>query len=456
MESTKLQWITHASCLICYNDYFLITDPWYCKKAFTSWTVKPPPVINPKLIIDLTKTGKFGFLISHHHFDHYDIDFIKKCDKNTPIFITDFCENKEENLPEVKCLYESLKTHCNMENIIEIPIGEEHFCNFGSFKLRSLRREKPYTIDGIITIESPDCFIVHAADCWGIKEDSYAGRILKKIKPDNLPSIYMGQAGTASGWPLIYSCYEEEEKEMILKNKTKNMLLNIKETCETFNFTKALGYAHLSYVYANGIDFFTKYNYIPAQGKISNEIVNSKDLFLDIQPSSIVIPSDNFNIINLIPTIDFAKYFEDNMTSTPINEYNFTPYFKEKLDDWLNTFVTFVNENVNNGVVNEDDIDLVFIIKICNNNNSDEILYENSVSFINSKREKTLKCNENIIGNIINGIIPFKDLGVGYLGEFSRTPKEYYNSMFLMLLSNHSHKYFNCNVIDSEDYEHQE
>lgn len=455
MDVTKLQWITHASCLICYDNYFLITDPWYFKKAFTSWTVKPPPIINPKLIIDLTKTGKFGFLISHHHFDHYDINFIKECDKSTPIFITDFCENKEEDLPEVKSLHDSLIKHCNMTNIIEIPTGENYFHEFGPFKLRSLRREKPYTIDGILTVETPDCFIMHCADCWGIKENSYAGRVLKKIKPSHLPSIYMGQAGTASGWPLIYSCYDEEEKKVILKNKTKKMIKNIYETCKTFKIDKALGYAHLSYVYANGIDYFDKYKYTPIKGKEANDIIND-NIFLDIQPSSIVFPSDNFNIINLIPTIDFANYFEDNMTSTQIKKYNFTPYFKEKLDDWLQMFVPYVNKNLDNGVVNENDIDLVFTIKICKNDNSDEILYENSVNFINSKREKTLKCNENIIGNIINGVIPFKDLGVGYLGEFSRKPKEYYNSMFLMLLSGFSHNYFNCNVIDSEDYENQE
>ena len=453
--STKLQWITHASCLICHNDYFLITDTWYCKKAFTSWTVKPPPIINPKLIIDLTKTGKFGFLISHHHFDHYDIEFIKKCDKNTPIFITDFCENKEEDLPEVDCLYNSLTEHCKMKNIIEIPIGEKFYHQFGPFKLRSLRRPKPYTIDGIITVESPDCFIMHCADCWGIKEDSYPGRILKKIKPSHLPSIYMGQAGTASGWPLIYTCYDEEEKKIILKNKTKKMITNIYETCKIFKIDKALGYAHLSYVYANGIDFFSKYNYTPIKGKEANEIINDT-IFLDMQPSSIVIPSNNFSIINLIPTIDFANYFDDNMKTTSINEYNYSNFFKEKLDDWLDTFVSFVNKNLNNGMVVKNDIDLVFTVKICKNNNSDEILYEKNVSFINSKREKMMKCTENIIGNLIHGNIPFKDLGVGYLAEFSRKPKEYYNDIFLMLLNIHSHKYFNCNIIDSEEYEHQE
>jgi hypothetical protein len=454
MDNTKLQWITHASCLICYNDYFLITDPWYLKKAFTSWTVKPPPILNPKLIIDLTKTGKLGFLISHHHFDHYDIEFIKKCDKDTPIFITDFSENKEENLPKVKCLYNSLIEHCKMNNIIEIQIGEQYFHNFGPFKLRALRRPRPYTIDGIITVETPDCFIMHCADCWGIKEDSYAGRILKKIKPNNLPSIFMGQAGTASGWPLIYSCYSKKEKENILKEKTNKMILNIYETCKTFNIDKALGYAHLSYVYANGIDFFSKYNYTPIKGNKANELTND-NLFLDMQPSSIVIPSNNFNIINLIPTIDFANYFEDNMISTPINKYIFTEFFKEKLDIWLDTFVLFVNKKLNEKSIIEKDVDLIFIVKICNNNNED-ILYEKSIKFINGTREKVMKCNENIIGNIINGIIPFKDLGVGYLAEFSRKPTEYYNDIFLMLLSMHSHEYFNCNIIDSNEYEHQD
>ncbi len=177
---TQLQWITHASCMITHDDYILITDPWYIKKAFTTWTVKPPPFINPKLIIDITHSNKVGFLISHHHFDHYDIDFLKQCYKKTPIFITDFSKNEKEELPEVKALYNSLIEDCKMDNIIEIKIGEEK--SFGPFKLMSLRRPKPYTIDGILLVRSLDCFIIHGADCWGIDEDSYAWEDVKKNK----------------------------------------------------------------------------------------------------------------------------------------------------------------------------------------------------------------------------------------------------------------------------------
>ena len=137
--TTTLQWIAHASCLISNGDYALLTDPWFLKKAFTSWTTKPPPIINPKLIIDMTKSGKLGIIISHHHFDHYDIDFIKQCAKNTPIIIADFSKDEKYNFPEVKTLYNSLQVHCSMENIIEIPVGENHTFTFGPFTIHKLR-----------------------------------------------------------------------------------------------------------------------------------------------------------------------------------------------------------------------------------------------------------------------------------------------------------------------------
>ena len=51
--------------------------------------------------------------------------------------------------------------------------------------------------------------------------------------------------------------------------------------------------------------------------------------------------------------------------------------------------------------------------------------------------------------NTVNSIIPFKDLSVGYLGEWSRTPKNYYNYNFIThVLHKHAHEFFNCNVID--------
>ena len=72
------------------------------------------------------------------------------------------------------------------------------------------------------------------------------------------------------------------------------------------------------------------------------------------------------------------------------------------------------------------------------------------------EREKVMWCSENIWVHIVKGIIPFKDLDVGYLAEFSRTPPNHYNEMFFMLLTMHACKYFKCNVIDTEAHEVQD
>ena len=445
--TTKIQWISHASCLINHNDYFLLTDPWFLKKAFTSWTTKPPPFINPKFLIDLSKSGKLGLIISHHHFDHYDIDFVKQCCPITPIFIADFSENKKYNFPEVKTLYKSLKEHCKMKNITEIEIGEDYFHKFGPFKIRKLRDTSHDIIDSITTIETSDCFIIHGNDATGINLNSPSAKILKKIKPNNLPSLWMGQGGTANGWPLNYFCYTKEERKTILAEKNKKLVSEIYNTCKEFNIDKGMLYAHLSFVNINGFDYFKEYDYIPLVGNQANDYTKSNK-FLDVQPSSIIIPSNNFQVINLVPSIELCNYFCDNMRNTPYNKYTFNENMKMKLDDWLKELTNFCIIEKQKGNVSSEDIDLIFKVLIVEDN-SDKLLYKNEIKFENGTREKVLKCNISLIGNVLDGYIPFKDLSVGYLAEWSRTPKNYYNFNFLSkILNNFNHYYFKCNVID--------
>jgi hypothetical protein len=144
------------------------------------------------------------------------------------------------------------------------------------------------------------------------------------------------------------------------------------------------------------------------------------------------------------------------MISTRLNKYKFDNFFSDRLNDWLSSFIIFCEQKLKESKIVEQDIDLIFEIIIYKDDDKDNILYEKKIKLANGTRKKTLTCSESVIGNIIHGIIPFKDLDVGYLAEFSRTPKDYYNDMFLMVLGIHSHSFFNCNIIDTEEYEHQE
>ena len=444
---TTLQWIAHASCLISNGDYALLTDPWFLKKAFTSWTTKPPPIINPKLIIDMTKSGKIGIIISHHHFDHYDIDFIKQCAKDTPIIIADFSKHEKYNFPEVKTLYNSLKEHCLMENIIEIPVGENHTFTFGPFTIHKLRETSHDTIDSITTITTNDCFIVHGNDATGVPENSPAANILRKIKPADLPSVWMGQGGTANGWPLNYYCYTKEEKKEILNLKNLTLIKELKQTSEMFQFDKCLLYAHLSHVIINNYDIFKDFNYKPCSGKKANILMN-ETIFLDMHPSSIVLPAEDFRVIHLLHTLDHIECFEDNMRSTPYRQsYVFDSDMKNRLNTWLDALSVFCVEEHKKGNVADEDIDLIFKFVVVD----EDVLpiFQRELKFINGTREVALKCDVTLIGNILDGILPFKDLSVGYLGSWSRTPKTYYNFNFMSrILAKQTHTYFGCNVLD--------
>ena len=116
----------------------------------------------------------------------------------------------------------------------------------------------------------------------------------------------------------------------------------IYNTCKEFNIDKGMLYAHLSFVNINGFDYFKEYDYVPLVGNQANNYTKNNK-FLNVQPSSIIIPSNNFQVINLVPSIELCNYFSDNMRNTPYNKYNFNENIKIKLDNWLNELYNFCN-----------------------------------------------------------------------------------------------------------------
>ena len=57
-------------------------------------------------------------------------------------------------------------------------------------------------------------------------------------------------------------------------------------------------------------------------------------------------------------------------------------------------------------------------------------------------REKMLRVPSNIMASVCKGKIPFRDLYIGYLGEFSRKPINIYNYHFIQALHGCGVTYF--------------
>ena len=138
------------------------------------------------------------------------------------------------------------------------------------------------------------------------------------------------------------------------------------------------------------------------------------------------------------------------MRPTPFKtSYSFDKNMEEQLNLWLTDLNLFCDKEYKKGNVTEEDIDLIFKLVIVDDKDENNVMFQRDLKFRNGTREKALKCSVSLIGNILNGIIPFKDLSVGYLGQWSRKPKNYYNFNFLSkILAKQTHTYFKCNVLD--------
>ena len=85
--------LSHATLLIKCGEHYLLTDPWFETPAFGSWVPNPPSFINPLYLAANTYNDKTAILISHDHGDHFDLGWISRCSKKTPIIYPKYSNN---------------------------------------------------------------------------------------------------------------------------------------------------------------------------------------------------------------------------------------------------------------------------------------------------------------------------------------------------------------------------
>src|SRR5439155_12328564 len=91
-----------------------------------------------------------------------------------------------------------------LRNVQDLPMMDG-VASFGPFAFRSFPHHDSPT-DAALTVESPEAFLFHGNDAWTLSED--AARRLREVKPRGKADLFMGQGGTASGYPLAYFCFD--------------------------------------------------------------------------------------------------------------------------------------------------------------------------------------------------------------------------------------------------------
>ena len=79
-------WIGHNTTLIKLQDEFFLIDPVFAEKIFfTKRETKPG--LEPDMLNELFKDKKLNILITHNHYDHLDIESLKKLKMNRALYV---------------------------------------------------------------------------------------------------------------------------------------------------------------------------------------------------------------------------------------------------------------------------------------------------------------------------------------------------------------------------------
>ena len=200
----KIEFLGQAGLFIEENETKFVCDPWVSELGgfLARWHQYPP---NSNL--DLNKLKKADFIyISHFHRDHFDKNFLKHFDKNTPFFIANYFSKKF--IEEIKDL--------GFTNITELNDWEKYSIN-DDLKITLIKEPTLYKDDSTLIIESNENKIFNKNDCYLSPE------IMEKLSKINFDIIFSQFSG-AMHYPAIYN-YEKSKKDEISKN-IRNYLTN--------------------------------------------------------------------------------------------------------------------------------------------------------------------------------------------------------------------------------------
>lgn len=433
-NQTIIYFIAHASVLIRHKNTVVITDPWFYGPAFSSWYPCPPPALNLNMLTGLLNDGNLAICLSHSHPDHTDATFLKQIPPNTTIIIPRY-----SNTHFTHYLHD-----LGLTNVVEI---DEEGIFYKNFHFRSFYHHQS-EFDAAVSIETPDAFIFHGNDSWCLSQDNIEK--IRGIKPQSKASLFMGQGGSASGYPLTYLNYSEDEREIVLQKKNESMLKSIAKLTHELGFNRALGYACFAAIEVKDKNYAAKNNF--SHGDYANKVAET-DLFLNLSPGDVYLPLTD-TLIPILASLSVSP------TSFPRNSaQNFPVVTKEMWDQNYSSLFRKFNVNLKNYITNKykenlvskEDVSLNFIVDFFefNSKKINETVTLWSLEDLKSQpcREKRFVVEYSTMAQVLLKKIPFEDLYTGYLAEWSREPHSYYNRAFVELIISFGYEYLYENEV---------
>jgi hypothetical protein len=442
MNRTELTFINHASMCVVYDGQYLLTDPWFEAPAFGSWLPTFPPFVHPAYLVALG-SERLSILISHGHDDHCDDRLLSLFDRATRVISSDYSS------PSVK----NRLRRIGLANYIEASDGGREV---GPFTVRSFRNEGISLDDAVYSIRTPDALIVHCNDNWIAMADSILVELQREVatvSPAN--AIFMSQTNSASGFPLNYRCFTEQEKAELLWKKVREMIRVGTQNCARLGIEHFVSYAGYASVYVKDRPTYLSASLFPSPTFIKEhfaEVIAPGVSILDF------LPGDTFDFHAVRRSFLGRSYSDDSIRAAAgrfyaaygqikaCDTYSLTddgaPYDPAAVDDFLACFDTFVRSKLDRSGFHPSVLGKTLSIIVTDTGNRSTVRL-GSGCVAPQASNKEIYVSWSILWSVIEGHTPFENLYTGYIAEFSRDPVNTYNEDIIRYLVMFSHFYLN-------------
>lgn len=444
----KVLFQNHASLLIEKDGHYLLTDPWFEKPAFGSWLPTFPAFIQPSYLAALG--DKLSILISHGHDDHLDDQLLSIFDKDTNIITAHF------KSPSVLNRLKKIGFH----NIQAIGDQEQWLGGFGisSFINESLSHD-----DAIYLIRSQDGAVIHANDNWHPFRDDQGRQIAERVKGFAREDVLLfTQTNSASGFPLNYSIFSDQEKQRLLKQKVVKMVASGLENAQYLSLPRIFSYAGFATPYVKGEDYHLK-GLFPTAPYLK-ELLAASGIESDVAIEE-YYPGDVVNLPGGKVTKAFITGYQDDAIKAKSQQF-YQAYgqidncisFGEAAgrqdplnSDWVEAFLEAFNDFTLRRLQGPDShytelhgksFRLTVNVKV-GAPLVRTLVFGKGLVPNGGEANKTCVTDETTLRKILAGEALFEDLYTGYNATWARFPPDVYNRDIVMMIVMFSYVYKN-------------
>lgn len=398
--SVSMRWLNHATVFVECNGISLITDPWLFGPAFmTGWWLAEP---SPQDAIELMKRADYVF-VSHNHPDHLHAETLALLPRDKTILTPNFNSKSSEQFLQ----------------------------NLGFTQVKA--------VDFSVLFELTTCFQFSILKSGDFRDDAGlyicanghellltvdSNALNAHVLPKGVDLLMTSFAGGASGFPLCYEDYTEEEKIAIIKrnrNAVRSVVLKyVQETSPQYY----MPYAGMFSEYA------ARDKHIKSLNK-KNKVADYEKL-LERLPVTIIKPNSG-NLIEFVDGVLNSRTIDTILLEKEDNTF-YIDKIKEEFTFDAATIIQYLKASGFRSkqivqIVPTDDtfhnITNEIVFADFYNDEYKVIAEEDLLNQLEGFRVMQLRIRSEIIMCVVENHLPWEDMSIGFQMRASRFPNDY-------------------------------